>query len=155
MQTLVPIRTPNRTGIRTGIRTSAALLIALLLASMAGAAMAGKKEALLEKNKYAYSAAIRWGDFEGAWTMVAPKLRKAKPMSAVEFSRYEQIQISAYRDLASMPGEDGSEMREVQIDVINRNTMQQRRLRYTEVWRYDPEAKNWWIDSLPDFWQGQ
>jgi hypothetical protein len=151
MQTPVPTRAPTR----TRIRTIATLLIVLLLASTAGAAMAGKKQALLEKNKYAYSAAIRWGDFEGAWTMVAPKLRKDKPMSAAEFSRYEQIQISGYRDLASMPGEDGSEMREVQIDVINRNTMQQRRLRYTEVWRYDPEAKNWWIDSLPDFWQGQ
>ncbi len=155
MPTPVPTHAPTRAPIRTRIRTIATLLIALLLASTAGAAMAGKKEALLEKNKYAYSAAIRWGDFEGAWTMVDPKLRKAKPMSAVEFSRYEQIQISGYRDLASMPGDDGSEMREVQIDVINRNTMQQRRLRYTEVWRYDPEAKNWWIDSLPDFWQGQ
>ncbi len=155
MQALAATRTPTRAPIRTPIRTIATLLIALLLASTAGAATAGKKEALLEKNKYAYSAAIRWGDFEGAWTMVAPKLRKDKPMSAAEFSRYEQIQISGYRDLASMPGDDGSEMREVQIDVINRNTMQQRRLRYTEVWRYDPEAKNWWIDSLPDFWQGQ
>ena len=159
MQTLVPIRTPAlsliRTSVRTRVRAIATLLIASLLVSMAGVAMAGKKNTVLEKNKYAYSAAIRWGDFEGAWTMVDPKLRKAKPMSAVEFSRYEQIQISGYRDLASMPGPDGAEMREVQIDVINRNTMKQRRLRYTEVWRYDPEAKNWWIESLPDFWQGQ
>ena len=151
MQTPVPTRAP----IRTRIRTIATLLIALMLVSLAGAAVAGKKNAVLDKNQYAYSAAIRWGDFEGAWTMVDPKIRKDKPMSAVEFSRYEQIQISGYRDLASMPGPDGSQMREVQIDVINRNTMKQRRLRYTEVWRYDPEAKNWWIDSLPDFWQGQ
>ncbi len=147
MQTYVPIR--------TRVRTVATLLIALLLVSLAGAAVAGKKNGILDKNQYAYSAAIRWGDFEGAWTMVDPKIRKDKPMSAVEFSRYEQIQISGYRDLASMPGPDGSQMREVQIDVINRNTMKQRRLRYTEVWRYDPQAKNWWIDSLPDFWQGQ
>lgn len=146
---------PIRHSVRTRVRTIAKLLIALLLVSMAGAAMAGKKEIILEKNKYAYSAAIRWADFEGAWTMVDPKFRKEKPMSAAEFSRYEQIQISGYRDLASMPGPDGSQMREVQIDVINRNTMKQRRLRYTEVWRYDPKAKNWWIDSLPDFWQGQ
>ena len=109
MQTPVPTHAPTCAPIRTRIRMIATLLIALLLASTAGAAMAGKKEALLEKNKYAYSAAIRWGDFEGAWTMVDPKLRKAKPMSAVEFSRYEQIQISGYRDLASMPGDDGSD----------------------------------------------
>ena len=130
-------------------------LLACCLVVLAGCPKSASKGSALDETQYAYSAAIRWGDFEGAWNLVDPKLRKAKPMSAVEFSRYEQIQISGYRDLASMPGDDGSEMREVQIDVINRNTMQQRRLRYTEVWRYDPEAKTWWIDSLPDFWQGQ
>lgn len=135
--------------------TFATLLMALLLVSMAAPSMAGgKKRSILEKNQYAYSAAIRWGDFEGAWTMVDPKVRKDKPMSDAEFSRYEQIQISGYRDIASQGGPDGTEMREVMIDVINRNTLKQRRLRYTEIWRYDPETKNWWIASLPDFWQG-
>lgn len=149
MQTLVPIH--------ARVRTVATLLIALLLVSMAGVAMAGKKAKsnVLDKNQYAYSAAIRWGDFEGAWTMVDPKIRKDKPMTDAEFSRYEQIQVSGYRDLASQAGPDGTEVREVIIDVINRNTLKQRRIRYTEVWRYDPETKNWWIANLPDFWQGQ
>ncbi len=155
MQIHAPTRIAGFRSIRGRFRGFATLLIALALVFQTGAAMAGKKNTILEKNKYAYSAAIRWGDFEGAWTMVDPKARKEKPMTAAEFSRYEQIQISGYRDLASMPGDDGSEMREVQIDVINRNTMKQRRLRYTEVWRYDPQTKNWWIESLPDFWQGQ
>lgn len=155
MQTPDLIRHPARTQIRTRVRTVATWLIAVLLVSMAGAAMAGKKGGLLEKNKYAYSAAIRWGDFEGAWTMVDPRVRKDKPMTDAEFSRYEQIQVSGYRDLASQAGPDGTEVREVVIDVINRNTLKQRRIRYTEVWRYDPGTKNWWIASLPDFWQGQ
>jgi hypothetical protein len=29
-------------------------------------------------------------------------------------------------------------------------------MRYTEEWRYDPQAKTWWVMSgLPDFWAGE
>ena len=134
----------------------ARLLIALLLLSLAGTAFAGKKKGVaLDKNQYAYSAAIRWGDFEGAWSMVDPKTRLEKPMTDADFSRFEQIQVSGYRDLASMSGPDESILREVQIEIINRHTLSHRKVRYTEVWRYDPESKNWWVDGLPDFWQGQ
>lgn len=132
------------------------LLVLVLLLSMAGMAMAGKKRGVLEKNQYAYSAAIRWGDFEGAWSLVDPKVREEKPMSAADFSRYEQIQVTGYRDLAAMPGpEPGTELREIQIEVVNRNTLSQRRVRFTEVWRYDPVAKAWWVAGLPDFWDGR
>ena len=134
----------------------ARLLIALLLLSLASTAFAGKKKGVaLDKNQYAYSAAIRWGDFEGAWSMVDPKTRQEKPMTDADFSRFEQIQVTGYRDLASMPGPDGTMLREIQIEVVNRNTLAQRKLRFTEVWRYDAETRNWWISGLPDLWQGQ
>lgn len=132
------------------------LLVLVLLLSMAGVAMASKKRATLEKNQYAYSAAIRWGDFEGAWSLVDPKIRQEKPMSAADFSRYEQIQVTGYRDLGAMPGPDpGTQLREIQIEVVNRNTLTQRRVRYTEIWHYDAKAKAWWIAGLPDFWDGR
>ncbi len=130
-------------------------LVVVLLLAMAGGALAGKKRSLLEKNQYAYSAAIRWGDFEGAWSMVDPKVRKDKPMTDADFSRFEQIQVTSYRDLASMSRPDGAVLREVQIEILNRNNLTQRRVRYTEVWRYDAETKNWWIEALPDFWHGR
>jgi hypothetical protein len=47
-------------------------------------------------------------------------------------------------------------MREIQIGVINRNTLVERETRYTERWRYDPEHKAWWLTSgLPNLWEGQ
>ena len=132
------------------------LLVLVLLLSMAGMAMASKKRATLEKNQYAYSAAIRWGDFEGAWSLVDPKVREEKTMSAADFSRYEQIQVTGYRDLGAMPGPDpGTQLREIQIEVVNRNTLTQRRVRYTEIWHYDAKNKAWWIAGLPDFWDGR
>lgn len=137
------------------MRLFARFLIALLLVSLAGAAFAGKKNSLLDRNQYAYSAAIRWGDFEGAWSMVDPKTRTEKPMTEADFSRFEQIQVTGYRDMARMPGPDGSVLREIQIELVNRNTLAHRKIRFTEVWRYDAQTKNWWVAGLPDFWQGR
>lgn len=137
------------------MRLLARFLMVLLLVSLAGVAFAGKKSSALDRNQYAFSAAIRWGDFEGAWSMVDPKVRKEKPMTDADFSRFEQIQVTGYRDLASMPGPDDTVLREIQIEVVNRNTLAQRKARFTEVWRYDAETKTWWIAGLPDFWQGK
>lgn len=137
------------------MRLLARLLIALLLVSLASVAFAGKKSSALDRNQYAFSAAIRWGDFEGAWSMVDPKVRKEKPMTDADFSRFEQIQVTGYRDLASMPGPDETVLREIQIEVVNRNTLAQRKVRFTEIWHYDSETKTWWVAGLPDFWQGK
>lgn len=129
------------------------MVCAVLL--LVGCASTGKEMSALQSAQYAWSAAIRWGDFEGAWAMVDPALREANPLGDLEFERYRQVQVSHYRDLASRPGESEA-MREVEIGVINRHTMAERTLRYTEQWRYDPAQKTWWITGgLPDFWAGE
>ena len=128
------------------------LLFALSLAACATGMERGND---LDKAQYAYSAAIRWGDFEGAWNMVDPAYRAAHPMTDLEFERYKQVQISGYHDLGAQQGE-GTAQREIQIGVINRNTLVERQARYTERWRYDPAAKAWWlVTGLPDLWQAQ
>ena len=132
--------------------------LSLLLATVALAGCAATKmdrNSELDKVQYAYSAAIRWGDFEGAWNLVDPDYKKLHPMSNLEFERYKQIQISSYRDLAAQVGESTA-MREIQIGVINRNTLVERETRYTERWRYDAEHKTWWLTAgLPNLWEGQ
>lgn len=126
----------------------------LALATLpAGCASTGQASTL-EKAQYAWSAAIRWGDFEGAWTLVDPAYREAHPMSDLEFARYAQVQISSYRDLAQRVGE-GTALREMQVGVINRHTLEERQLRHTEQWRWDAESKTWWVtNGLPDLWGG-
>lgn len=121
---------------------------------LAGCASTGKGDAL-DSAQYAWSAAIRWGDFEGAWNLVDPKERAAHPLSELEFARYKQVQISGYRELGAHATDDGAE-REIEIGVVNRNTLAERQVRYTERWHYDPAAKAWWIESgLPDLWPTQ
>lgn len=127
-------------------------LVAVLLA---GCASTGKQASTLQRAQYDWSAAIRWGDFEGAWGLVDPAWREAHPMSELQFERYRQVQVSHYRELASNPGESEA-LREIEIGVINRHTMTERTVRYTEHWQYDAGAKAWRISNgLPDFWAGE
>ena len=131
--------------------TIVALMLGTLL--LAGCATAGKKTSELERMQYMYSAAIRWGDFEGAYNLVDPKVREEHPLTDVDFSRYKQVQISGYRDLGGSPLASGEVVREIEIGVINRNTLAERTVRYRERWRYDEGAKTWWLTSgLPDLW---
>lgn len=130
-------------------------LVALLGALLAGCATGGKQMTALEEAQYAWSAAIRWNDFEGAWNMLDPETRKAHPLTDLELSRYKQIQVSAYHDLGAQVLTDRAR-REVEIGVVNRNTMAERSMRYTEEWKFDAATKTWWVTSgLPDFWAGE
>jgi hypothetical protein len=50
----------------------------------------------------------------------------------------------------------GDVVRDIEIGVINRNTLAERSVRYRERWRYDEAAKTWWLTSgMPDLWQGE
>lgn len=129
-----------------------ALLCCLLLLAGCPRTHASKGTAL-DEIQYAYSAAIRWGDFEGAYNLVDPKLRKDRPLTDIDFSRYRQVQISGYREQGGTVRPDGEVVRDIEIGVINRNTLAERTVRYRERWRYDEAAKTWWLTSgLPNLW---
>jgi hypothetical protein len=137
---------------KTNLR-KAWLVVLVAMLALAACATAPDRGSALQQAQYAWSAAIRWGDFEGAWNMVDPAYREAHPMTALEFERYGQVQISAYHELGTQSG-DGTAVREVEIGVVNRNTQQARQARYVERWRYDAGSHAWWITSgLPDLWQ--
>ena len=131
-----------------------AFLLLCCLALLAGCPKSASKGTALDEIQYAYSAAIRWGDFEGAWNLVDPKVREEHPLTDIDFSRYKQVQISGYRDQGGMVAANGEVVRDIEIGVINRNTLAERSVRYRERWRYDEAAKTWWLTSgLPDLWQ--
>ena len=126
------------------------------LALLAGCPKSASKGTALEEIQYAYSAAIRWGDFEDAWQLVDPAYREANPMSDLALERYQQIQISGYSDRNTTVTPEGDVVRNVELRVINKHTMAERTLRYREQWRWDPVAKRWWlVVGLPDLWNGE
>lgn len=133
-------------------RLPAWLLLPALLA-LGACATTQDRGSALQQAQYAWSAAIRWGDFEGAWNMVDPEVRAAHPMTAMEFERYRQVQVSAYHDHGAQAGKDTA-TRAIEIGLVNRNTLQTRQARYQEQWRYDAASGTWWVTSgLPDFWR--
>ena len=137
-----------------GWMRAAWLAVCASVVLLAGCASAKHQMGALDQMQYAYSAAIRWGDFEGAWNLVDPKYRDAHPMSDMELERYKQIQIAGYRDVATQTLADGDVVREIQIDLVNRHTLTERSTRYTEHWHFDPPTKTWWLtNGLPDLWQ--
>ena len=130
-------------------------VLAALAAVLALSACATTKDRgnALREAQYAWSAAIRWGDIEGAWTMVDPEYRETHPMTDLAVERYKQVGITAYRDHGATVGE-GTATRQIELGVVNRHTQQARQARYVERWRYDAESGTWWITSgLPDLWQ--
>jgi hypothetical protein len=132
------------------------LLAATLLAPITADALNSRQRSKLEQVQNAYAAAIRWGDFESAWQLVDPEYRAEQPMTDLEFGRYEQVQISGYRDVNATADPDGTMVRNIELRVINKHTMAERTLRYRERWRWDGETKRWWlVVGLPDLWQGQ
>jgi hypothetical protein len=132
-------------------------LLALLAAAMTPlVASATKQRGKLEQVQNAYAASIRWGDFENAWSAVDPGYREAHPMTELEFERYQQVQISGYRDTSTGVEPDQTIFRIIELRVINKHTMAERTMRYRERWRWDPEAKRWWlVVGLPDLWAGE
>lgn len=130
------------------------LLLSLFLLLTTSLAFAGAPQRALPVAQDAWSAAIRWGDFDGAVNLLDPKLRAGQTPTSIESARYRQVQISAYRDRgASADFKAGLAVRDVEIGIINRNTQAERTVRYRETWRWDPQAKTWWITSgLPDLW---
>jgi hypothetical protein len=131
----------------------------LLLAGavlLAGCASLDPRAESLDRAQYAWSGAIRWGDFDGATSLVDPEHLEQHPVTGLDLRRYEQVEISHYRDHgASQNLEAGTAAREIEIGVVNRHTLTERKVDYRETWRYDAEADRWWNTSgLPDLWDG-
>jgi hypothetical protein len=136
----------------------ARLLALLFLALLAGCASVGGTQGdKLDRAQYAWSAAVRWNDFEGAVNLIDPARRAELTPTALQMERYRQVQISGYRDVGSdVDMAAGTAVRDIDIGVVNRHTQAERTVRYRERWRWDAAAGAWWITSgLPDLWDGQ
>jgi hypothetical protein len=129
------------------------LSLALALTLACGTATAASKKPstkLLTSTLFAYSGAIRWGDFDRAFGYVDPAVRAEHPLSDIDRARYKQIEVTHY-EVTAETITDGADDREIAISFVNRNTQAERSLSYHELWRWDAPAKHWWLTSgLPD-----
>ena len=133
------------------LRALPVLLLALVLALLAACGGTGgtkRTDAMTE-----YEAAVRWNEFDDAWAFVDPAVRAERPLSDLERERFRQIQVTGYslRNRTITP--DGLTLEQaVEIRLVNRHTQVERVITDHQSWKYDPEAKRWWLTSgLPNF----
>lgn len=132
------------------------LLALLTLLALSACTGTSSKSKALDATLYAYAGAVRWSEFERAWGMVDPKIRKAHPIDAIEWSRLEQLQVTSYRVQSSGQNPEGDVEQVVQIGVINRHTQTERFVLANERWHWDETDKRWWlVAGFPDFSLGR
>jgi hypothetical protein len=124
-------------------------VLALLLLTACGSM--GAQRNPRDQALYGYVSAVRWSDFNAALAFVDPETRRGQPMTDLESERYKQFQVAGYEvKSASEPGE-GRYEQVVELRLVNKNTQVERIVTDRQAWRWDTEAKRWWLVSgLPD-----
>ena len=119
-------------------------LLALMLALVAGCGV-GSQNDLRDNTLFAYAGAIRWGHIDDAWSMVEPEYARRHPMTPLERERFEQVQITGYQVKGSEMVSENELLQLVEIRLINRHTQAERTLQDRQTWRWDPQARRWWL----------
>ncbi|WP_295362698.1 hypothetical protein [Arenimonas sp.] len=122
--------------------------LVLLLAACAGG---GGQRSPRDQTLYHYVSAVRWSDFDAAYGFLDPARLAAKPMTDAERERYRQFQVSGYEVKSAREPAEGEYEQVVEVRVVNRHTQIEKLITDRQRWRYDAEAKRWWLVSgLPD-----
>lgn len=113
--------------------------------------MSGNEQKMLDATLDNYAAVIRWGRIEQAVGYVDPASLEAHPVTKLDLARFHQVEVTSYN--AQTPLRIGEhEVRQVvEIGLVNVNTQSARAIVDTQLWRFDPKAGRWWLESgLPD-----
>lgn len=129
------------------------LWLAIALLALAGCASQTKSN-VLQKTLSAYEGVIRWGDIASATRFIDPEALSENPPDELQLARYQHVRISNYQTNGPVPTNDTTVRQRVSLGVINIHTQRERTVVDEQVWRYDPEAEKWWLESgLPDITQ--
>ncbi len=125
------------------------LLVVLLLV-----AFPGTGEAKRRNNQQIfddYNNALRWNEFDLAWTFVDPLVQQENPLTELERKRFEQVQITVVTVKSRGVAPDGLTEQVVEIQLVSKFTQVERTLTDHQRWRWDGKAKRFWLVSgLPD-----
>lgn len=122
------------------------LLPAAVMLVLGGCATQGK-DTLLDKTLNAYASTIRWGDIASAMEYIDPEVLKSRPPSELQLARYKHVRVSGYETNGPQPVSETEVRQRVVIGLINIHTQTQRDVIDNQVWKYDPVAERWWLES--------
>lgn len=124
-------------------RVFALLLLVLLTACGSMGAQRNPRDQML----YHYVSAIRWSDFDKAAAFIDPKVLEERPITSFDLERYKQFQVSGYEVKSGREPAKGEYEQVVEIRLVNRNTQTEKIITDHQHWRFDPEAKRWWLTT--------
>ena len=106
----------------------------------------------LEYRLDSYESTLRYsGDLTQAVGFLDPEWLKAHPMLELELERLRQVQVTGYQAGDVQVVDELHVLQVVRMEVVNNHTQRARSVTDRQEWRYDPEAKTWWLTSgLPD-----
>lgn len=123
-------------------------VLALVAASLVLAGCPASKRSArgpLDQALYDYAGAIRWSDFEAAYTFVDPEVRAGQDLAHIEIERLKQFQTSDYQVKRVIGSVDDVYEQLVEIRLVNRHTQAERTVVERQRWRFDAEHKTWWL----------
>lgn len=122
-----------------------------LLTALLGACATITRDESLRVALYNYSAAVRWNEITQAAGFVDPETLAAKPFTEELRERWAQVQVSRYLEGPGSIDAEGRFVQTVQIEVIDRSSQSVRTIVDNQVWRHDPDARTWRLQSgLPE-----
>ena len=127
-----------------------ALLLLVLLAACSGAPISGTRSS--DTVLYDYHSAVRWNEFQTAWTFLDPAVRDAQPFSDELRERLKQVQVAGYEVKGTDTSQPGEIFQAVEIRWIDKRDMTEQVTTDHQRWRWDEAGKHWWLVSgLPAF----
>ena len=127
-----------------------ALILALalvLLPAPIAAKSTWRSEKALQENLRDYGLAVRWNDFEAAADALDPTLVQGERFSEQQEEYYKAFQISGYQLKSSAMLDPLTYSQRVELRIIDRDTQTERIKTDRQNWRYDAQAKRWWLTS--------
>jgi hypothetical protein len=106
-----------------------------------------RAEKALQDNLKSHELAVRWNDFEAAAASLDPLTIQDEPFSEQDEAYYKSYQVSGYLVRASMLIDPQTFGQRVELRVIDQNTQTERVVVDRQRWRYDAEAKRWWLTT--------
>jgi hypothetical protein len=106
------------------------------------------RSTMLENTASSYDAVLRWS----RWDAVLSHRHKDAP-EVPDGLRLENVEVTGYdiRTRRAQVDEDTA-IQKVEISYVLKDKQVLKKLKDDQLWRYDPETKQWWIYSaLPDF----
>ena len=126
----------------------APLLAALVLLLAACASVSKPKVDMVAE----YGNSVRWSDWDMAWQIIDPAMRKSLVLPGEEQDRLKDIKVTGYQVRSSEPQEDGTIVQVVEIHYVDQATQVERSMRDRQVWRTDDKGEHWWLTTgLPVF----